>query len=30
MGLDNLIVALGQRVRQITDVLGHYPLLVSY
>src|SRR5215204_3258447 len=23
-------VAVGQRVRQITDVLGHYPLLVSY
>src|SRR5918998_1786327 len=24
------LVAMGQRVRQITDVLGHYPLLVSY
>src|SRR5215218_8411347 len=24
------LVAVGQRVRQITDVLGHYPLLVSY
>src|SRR5215210_6939158 len=23
-------IAVGQRVRQITDVLGHYPLLVSY
>src|SRR5215213_6822006 len=24
------LVTVGQRVRQITDVLGHYPLLVSY